>query len=234
MNSPMLHQRSRKEKTQWALVHCKKRIPKTYFFFVRKYMAAPLTWSSDLEEKCWETLPSKIVSLLHNSRNEGAFHNRRRSRVRRKQKRIWFMSILPPSSPSHPRPVPLPNTSLQCQAQFSWPFFMAGYHAVSRNIHLPNSAERDTTYRLGVTGAGVRQLGQKWVSAQTAFSYRSVRLLPGHVGPACNVHSLMSWSWLAVWFNKITQTGNSVSHTGACQKVLLWGAITTALSTATR
>lgn len=96
-----------------------------------------ITWSSNLEGKRWETLPSKIVSSLRNSQNEGVFHNPQRSRVTRKHKCIWFMSILTSPSPSHPRgaaeaaAVPPSNISLQCQLQLSSPFFLAGYHAVN-------------------------------------------------------------------------------------------------------
>ena len=129
-------------------MHSKKSIPSTYFFFVRKYVAAPLPYMHldilhNMEFKFRRkvlrdlTLPSKIVSLLRNSQNEGVFHNPQRSRVTRKHKCIQFMSILPPPGPSHPRgaaeaaAVPPSNTSLQCQAQLSWPFFLAGYHSVN-------------------------------------------------------------------------------------------------------
>lgn len=54
-----------------------------------------ITQSTNLGGKGWETLPSKIVSLLRNSQNEGVFHNPQRSRVTRKHKCIRFMSILP-------------------------------------------------------------------------------------------------------------------------------------------
>lgn len=96
-----------------------------------------ITWSTNLGGKCWETLPSKIVSLLRNSQKEEVFHNPQRSRVIRKHKCIRFMCILPSLGPSHPRgaaeaaAVPPSNTSLQCQAQLLWPFLLVGYHAVN-------------------------------------------------------------------------------------------------------
>lgn len=96
-----------------------------------------ITWSTNLGGKCWETLPSKIVSLLRNFQKEEVFHNPQRSRVTRKHKCIRFMCILPSLGPSHPRgaaeaaAVPPSNTSLQCQAQLLWPFLLVGYHAVN-------------------------------------------------------------------------------------------------------
>lgn len=94
-----------------------------------------------------------------------------------------------------------------------------------RNTPLPNTVKRDTTYGLDITGASVSQLGQRQASACTTFSYRRVNLLPGHTGPACNSsNSLISWSWLAFWFNTIPQTGDGASHTGVCQNLLLSGA----------
>lgn len=120
--------------------------PSTYLLFLEstwllcchtRIFILRITWSSNLEGKRWETLPSKIVSSLRNSQNEGVFHNPQRSRVTRKHKCIWFMPILPSPGPSHPRgaaeaaEVPPSNISLQCQLQLSSPFFLAGYHAVN-------------------------------------------------------------------------------------------------------
>lgn len=177
-NGPMFHQRSRKENSQWTHVHCKSSIPKHLFFLESTWLLCChtctfilcQTWSSNLEVKRWETLPSKIVSSLRNSQNEGVFRNPQRSRVTRKHKYIWFISILPPPGPSHPRgaaeaaAVPPSNISLQCQLQLSSPFFpgwVPRSELTPRNTPLPNTAERDTTYGLDVSGAGASQVGQK-------------------------------------------------------------------------
>lgn len=108
-NGPVLPQRPRKEKTQWACGFQEEHHKPLVLLLTEEWLLHChtctsifcITQSTNLGGKCWETLPSKIVSLLHNSQNEGVFHSPQRSKVTRKHKCIRLMSILPSLGPSH-------------------------------------------------------------------------------------------------------------------------------------
>lgn len=103
-NGPVLPQRVQERKDTVSSCAFQEEHPKPLVLFSMEkwllhYHTCTLifcvTQSTNLGGKGWETLPSKIVSLLRNSQNEGVFHNPQRSRVTRKHKCIRFMSILP-------------------------------------------------------------------------------------------------------------------------------------------
>lgn len=203
-----------------------------------------LTWSSNLEGKCWDSwLYLQRLSLCYVILRMKEFFIilkdlEKQENTNASNSRPSFLLLVLPTPEEQQRLQQYHPLTLHCNARaslmafFSWLLIMQWINAQEHS----SSKYCREQYHIwtGCNRSWCEPSRTEVSQCPYSLLLQRVNLLPGHVGPARNIYLLISWSWLAVWFNTIPQIGDGASRTGVCQKLLLWGATSPAFSTLAR